>query len=140
MSETVLARHEDSLKRRGLTELYSTTLEAPEYVARHLEVSAYGWPTPPFAIKGDAVTFAPTSRKDHLASGFFDVRARADPTSGACAIILELDWATEDGRHPTVLLQSTEFDTLACIADGASEATWVSPAMPVDSCPERLRV
>ncbi len=134
-----MVRDEESFSRRGLTGLYSTTLEQPEYVARNLEVSVYGRSQPPFTIKGDAVAFAPTSSRDHLASGFFAVRSHA-AAKPDCAIVLELDWPLEAGSRATVVLQTTGFDTLARIEGSAPAASWISPAMPVTSCPERLRV
>jgi hypothetical protein len=139
ISETALVRDEESFSRRGLTSLYSTTLEQPEYAARNLEVSVYGGLQPPFTIKGDAVAFAPTSSRDHLASGFFAARSHA-AAKPDCAIVLEVDWPLEAGNRASVVLQTTGFDTLARIEGSAPAASWTSPAMPVDSCPERLRV
>ncbi len=131
---------ERDFARKGLTRLYSKKLELPEYVTRNLQVSVYGRSQPPLTIKGDAVAFAPTSPRDHLASHFFDVRAQAAAPSRDCAIVLELDWPTEAGRRPTVLLQTTDFYTLARIEGSQPVTSWISPAMPVDSCPERLRI
>lgn len=130
---------EESFSRKGLTSLYSTTLEQPEYAARNLEVNLYGGLQPPFTIKGDAVAFAPTSSRDHLASGFFAVRAHA-AAKPDCAIVLELDWPLEAGSRATVVLQTTGFDTLARIEGSAPTAYWISPAMPAAKCPEELRV
>ena len=39
-----------------------------------------------------------------------------------------------------MLLQTSGFDTLARIEGSAPATNWISPAMPVDGCPERLRV
>lgn len=39
-----------------------------------------------------------------------------------------------------MVLQTTSFDTLASIESSAPATRWISPAIPVDNCPERLRV
>lgn len=139
-SEKELARVEDSLSQRGLAQLYSTNLDRPEYVTRNFDVSVYGQSPPRFMRKGQAIGFVPRTLSDHLASCFFDVRSHATAGSGDCSIILELDWPTKAGRLPTVVLQTTSFDTLASIESSAPATRWISPAIPVDNCPERLRV
>lgn len=139
-SEAALVSAEGAVLRRGLSELYSASLETPEYVTRNFEAIIYGRAPFPLTIKGDSVTFLPTTSRDHLASHFFDVRSPAAGLIGACTIILELDWPAEPGKRPTVILQTTGFDTLARIEGSALATDWTSPAMSVDRCPERLRV
>jgi hypothetical protein len=129
----------DGFSQRGVRQLYSIRLDQPDRV-RDLYVNFYGRSTPRLTTTGDAVAFAPTTSRDHLASPFFDVRSLAGGPSGNSAIMLELDWPSQHGRHPTVLLQTSDFDTLARIEANAPATSWISPAMPVGSCPDRLRV
>jgi hypothetical protein len=140
--EKELVLVERDFSRRGVTSLYSANLGRPEYVTRNLQIVFYGRSQPRFDTRGDAVVFEPETSRDHLASPFFEVRSRAvaAAASGDCVIILELDWPTEAGGHPTVLLQTTGFDTLARIEGGALVANWMSPAICPDGCPEQLRV
>ena len=138
-SEKELMLVEHDFSRRGVTPLYSANLERPEYVTRNLQIVFYGRSQPHFDVRGDGVVFVPENSRDHLASPFFQVRSHA-AASKDCTIILELEWPTEEGGHPTVLLQTAGFDTLARIEGGAPVSSWISPAIPRDSCPEQLRV
>jgi hypothetical protein len=139
-SEKELLRAENDLSRRGVRQLYSIRLGRPECVKRNLEVNHYGNCEPRLSIKGDAVAFAPTTLRDHLASRFFDARSLAAPGGGDCVIVLVVDWPREEGRHPTLLLQTTDFSALVRVEAGAAATIRVSPAMAVGSCPDRLRV
>jgi hypothetical protein len=140
VSEKESVRVEGSRPRKEVVRLCSIKLDELDYVMRAFEVSVYGQSPPRFAMKGDAMVFAPTSPRDHLATPFFDVRSHAAAESKGCTIVLELDWPIETGSVPVVLLQTAGFNNLARIEGGAPGTNWISPAMPVNACPEWLRV
>lgn len=140
VSEKELVRLEGSASRRVVARLCSINLHQTDDVIRTFEISSYGQSSPRFSMRRDAMVFAPTSLRDHLASRFFDVRSHAPAESKDCTIILELDWPIEAGRHPEVLLQTADLNNLARIKGSESATGWIAPPLPFETCPERLRI
>lgn len=140
VSEKELAHLDTRLPGGETTPLCSIDFDEPDCVTRNFEVSLYGQSQPRFAMSGGAMVFTPTSARDHLATRFFNVRSAVDTESKEYSIILELDWPIEAGRLPVVILQTAGFENLARIEGSVPATSWISPPMPVSTCPELLRV
>ncbi len=140
VSEKKLVRLEGSATRREVTRLCSINLDQIECVIRTFEINFYGQLPPRFSMRRDAMVFAPTGLRDHLASRFFDVRSHAAAESKDCTIILESDWPIEAGRHPEVLLQTADFNNLVRIKGSEPATSWIAPPMSFETCPEQLRI
>jgi len=118
--------------------LWSAELDSPQAVAdSYIEVNTHCSPRSGLTIGEGGLCFISTSQTDHMASPYFYVLS-SEGTE--CQLIVELDWPTSRGKHPTVLLQTPSLEEFARIDGIELTCEWASPVIPHACCPERLRV